>query len=417
MAKIFPFRPYRYASTAGPLEKLLTQPYDKISPEAQRKYYENHPKNLIRVILGEKSASDSDADNVYTRAKSHFEEWIADSTLVQDSEPSFYAYFQKFHLPDDPNTRLTRKGFIGLGEVVDYTANVVYRHELTLAGPKKDRRQVLDHTGAHFGQIFMLYPDREGAIDAILTEAAQHPHTAQVTDEYGVIHTIWKISDPAKVAQIQALMSDKKLLIADGHHRYETALAYHKDHPQSEPGKKVMMTFVNMYSPGLKILGTHRVVKNLANFEPQAIRRDIEKDFEVTKYESVHELRKHWHHPDEQTVRIGAVFSGDPAAYLFEVKRQVGDLDVTVLHNTILRGTLGISEEAVRDEKYLKYIRGIDPAVDLVRNGGYQVAFLLEPPTIEQTASISFDGGVMPQKSTDFYPKLLTGMAIYKLQQ
>lgn len=415
MAKVFPFRPYRYAPAAGPLEKLLTQPYDKISPEMQKKYYANDPKNLVRVILGEKRDGDTEASNVYTRSGEFFRQWIADGTLNQDAEPAFYAYFQKFHLPDDPDTRLTRKGFIGLGEVVDYSANIVHRHELTLSGPKKDRRQVLEHTGAHFGQIFMLYPDKEGAVDAILTEAAQGEHTAQLTDEYGVIHTIWTIADPAKVAAVQALMSDKKLLIADGHHRYETAMAYHKDNPEKPGADKVMMTCVNMYSSGLRILGTHRVVKSLESFDAEAVRKEIAADFKMTRYDSVGELRKHWHRPDEELVRIGAVFAGDSNAYLFERKRMPGDLDVSILHSTILKEALGISDEAVRDEKYLKYVRGIEPAVELTRSGGYQVAFLLEPPTIEQTADVSFGGGVMPQKSTDFYPKLMTGMAIYKL--
>jgi len=416
MANIQPFRAYRYSSAAGDPAKLLTQPYDKISPEMQQRYYEAHPKNLIRVILGRKEAADSESNNVYTRAGEYFRQWVADGTIVQDAAPGFYAYFQEFTVPGS-DERVVRKGFIGLGEVVDYSEGIVHRHELTLAGPKKDRRQVLAHTGAHFGQIFMLYPDREAVIDAMLDEAATGTPVTRLTDEYGVVHSLWPITDARAITAIREQMADRKLLIADGHHRYETALAYRKDNPALSDARFVMMTFINMYSPGLKILGTHRLVKGLDSFDTADFLRNAGRDFAVTRYASVEELRQTWNAPNAEKVQIGTVFTADPNAYLFELKREAGDLDVRVLHDMILSDFLGIGEEAVRDEKHLKYVRGVDAAVALVRNGEYQMAFLLEPPTIEQVADISFGGGVMPQKSTDFYPKLLTGMAMYRLEQ
>src|ERR1700689_466647 len=218
MAKIFPFQPYRYGPSAGPLSSLVTQPYDKITPEMQARYLALSPFNLVRVILGERLASDSPAGNAYTRAAGYLKDWIARGTLVREAEPCLFAYFQDFQVPDT-GERLSRRGFIGLGGVEDYSAGVVYRHEQTLSGPKRDRLELLRHTHAHFGQIFMLYPDPQREIDRLLEESARVQPTAAVTDEYGAEHRVWKISDPARIEAIRGLMDDKKLLIADGHHR------------------------------------------------------------------------------------------------------------------------------------------------------------------------------------------------------
>ena len=226
----------------------------------RRGIWHANPYNLVRVILGEKRDSDTAADNVYTRSAHYFEDWIRQGILAQDSLPGFYPYFQDFEVPDS-GERLTRKGFIGLGKLEDYGAGAVYRHEETLVGPKKDRLEVLRHTRAHFGQIFMLYPDRAGSVDRELDAATQGAPLLDVIDEYGARHRLWAAADQARVAHIQELMAPMKLLIADGHHRYETALTYRDEHPHDPAAQYVMMTFVNMYSPGVKILATHRVLQ------------------------------------------------------------------------------------------------------------------------------------------------------------
>ncbi|MBM3724711.1 MAG: DUF1015 domain-containing protein [Acidobacteria bacterium] len=414
MARISPFRPYRYTASAGSLDNLVTQPYDKIYPDMRKRYLSLSPHNLVRVILGEKQEGDNESNNVYTRAAGHFNQWIAEGILARDAEPGYFAYFQEFTLPDG-GERLTRKGFIGLGGVEEYSANIVHRHELTLAGPKKDRMEVLKHTHAHFGQIFMLYPDHEGAIDRILDAAAAGEPVCVVNDEYGATHRLWKITGAA-AAEITALMADKKLLIADGHHRYETSLAFHHANPGMAGAAFTMMTFVNMYSPGLKILGTHRLVKNLPDFDGREFLKAASADFRVQAFENDAAMKAAWAGMHKDVIRIGVVISGESKAYLLECDRE-NELDVKVLHGVILREHLGISDEAVRDERHLKYVRGADPAIADVRNGNYQVGFLLNPPSVDQTADISFGGGVMPQKSTDFYPKLLSGMAIYKVDE
>ncbi|MGH9647510.1 MAG: DUF1015 domain-containing protein, partial [Bryobacteraceae bacterium] len=386
MATVKPFQPYRYTSKAGDPAKLLTQPYDKINPAMQAKYLAASPYNLVRVILGERQSSDNPSHNVYTRAAAHLEEWIREGILAQDPRPGFYAYSQDFAVPDT-NERATRMGFIGLGKVEDYSAGVVYRHEQTLSGPKKDRLELLRHTRGHFGQIFMLYPDREGSVDEVLAKAASGAAELDVLDEYGARHRLWPIADQATTQRMQSLMSDKKLLIADGHHRYETALAYRNENPGVPGAQHVMMTFVNMYSPGLKILATHRVLRNAESFQAAALLAKARGNG--------WEVREGM--PEDGApggvVRIGLIAAS--RAYVLERARREGELDVPVLHTEILGGLLGISEESVRDERFLTYVRGIEAAVAEVREKGAQAAFLLEPTPIEEMARIAFAGGVM----------------------
>src|SRR5258708_28344573 len=180
LAIVQPFQPYRYSAKAGDPARLVTQPYDKISPEMQARYLAASPYNLVRVILGERRPSDNESDNVYTRAAAYLDEWIRDGILTKDPAPGLYVYFQEFEVPDS-GERLTRKGFIGLGKIEDYSAGVVDRHEQTLTGPKKDRLEVLRHTRAHFGKIFMLAPGPQGGVDRLLDDgAAGTPPTGMV---------------------------------------------------------------------------------------------------------------------------------------------------------------------------------------------------------------------------------------------
>ena len=378
----------------------------------QRHYLEASPYNLVRVILGERKPGDNESENVYTRATRTMQEWISSGVWARDAAPGMFAYFQEFVVPDT-GERLVRKGFIALGQVEEYAAGIVFRHEQTLSGPKKDRMELLKHTRTHFEPIFMLYPDPSGAIDALLDEAAAAPPIAEVTDEYGAIHRMWKVGAGA---QIQQLMADKKLLIADGHHRYETAMAFQRDHPHLPGASRMIMAFVNMHSAGLKILATHRLVSGVdtAGFLAAAAG-----DFEVREIASLDALKAAWAASGDRSI-IGAAI-GDKLYQLEDrtashgALNVLGALDVRILHEGLLGKALGIGEEAVRDEKHLRYIRGIDPAVEEVRKGAAQIAFLLKPTSVRQVADTSFSGGVMPQKSTDFYPKLLSGMVMYKL--
>lgn len=412
MTKIFPFQPYRYSPNAGPLADLVTQPYDKITPEMRARYLSLSPYNLVRVILGERFPSDSETDNVYTRAARYLNDWISSGVLAQDAEPSLFACFQEFSSPDT-GERLLRKGLIALGAVEDYAEGTVHRHEQTLSGPKQDRLELLRHTRAHAGQLFMLYPDPLGEIDRILDGVAQAASPIEVTDEYQAIHRLWKISDPALIARIQQLMADKRLLIADGHHRYETALAFRNQNPDLEGARKVMMTFVNLHSAGLRILATHRVVHSLSRFDADAFLRAAGQHFQVTPSESLEALRRAWAEQRPDSIRLGVALSG--GLYLLEAPRDPGQLDVSFLHQAVLDGLLGLDEADVREQRHLRYARGLDAAVQQVRSGAAAAAFLLHPVPVSEVARIAFAGGVMPQKSTDFYPKLLSGLTIYRV--
>src|SRR5437660_8011694 len=222
MAQVYPFRAFRYNPARAPFDRVLTQPYDKISPAMQEKYYAADPHNLIAVEKGRAYPGDTPQNNVYTRAAATLNDWIRENVVMQDPEPAFYAYTQEYTVPGTEE-RCTRQGFIGAGKLEEYSAGVVFRHEHTLSGPKADRLELLRHTKMHTGQLFMLYSDAQRRIDSILgeVESAAAPAT-EMRDEYGVAHRLWVIAEPQRVAAIHKAMGHQKLVIADGHHRYET---------------------------------------------------------------------------------------------------------------------------------------------------------------------------------------------------
>src|SRR5690242_9423012 len=273
MAQVHPFRAFRYNPARVPFDRVLTQPYDKISPAMQEKYYAADPHNLITIEKGRSLPNDSPQNNVYTRAASALQDWIHNNIVQQDPAPSFYAYTQEYTVPGTEERR-TRRGFIGAGKLEDYAAGVVFRHEQTLSGPKADRLELLRHTRTHTGQLFMLYPDPDCRVDALLATAARSVAPAEAQDEYGVLNRLWPIFDPAVISGVVRAMAPQKLVIADGHHRYETALAYRNERrarsaksDPSAPYERAMMTFFNTHSEGLLILPTHRVVANLTAFD------------------------------------------------------------------------------------------------------------------------------------------------------
>src|SRR5580693_3058533 len=298
MARIYPFRAWRYNPSAVRLADVVTQPYDKISPAMQQAYYQRSPYNLVRVILGLPELFDAEkGENVYTRAARDLQAWREQGVLTQEHDPCVFAYAQRFTVPGTEIIK-ERRGFIALGKLHEYADQVVFRHEQTLSKPKSDRLNLLKATQAHFGQIFMLYSDPAGSVEKILYEG-NGAADAEVTDEYGVLHRIWRVNDPAVIRLLTTAMADKKLIIADGHHRYETALNYSKEHAPSVsarsehstsdlpqppyPEAAVMMTFVNMDSDGLVILPTHRVVHSLAGFDPTAFLASAAEFFTVSK--------------------------------------------------------------------------------------------------------------------------------------
>lgn len=440
MANIYPFRAWRYNSGTVRLEAVVTQPYDKISPAMQQAYYQSSPYNLVRIILGLPELFDAErGESVYSRAARDFQSWREQGVLVQEKTPCVFAYSQRFQVPGSDAVK-ERRGFIALGKLHDYADGVVFRHEQTLSKPKSDRLNLLKATRAHFGQIFMLYSDPGCSVEQILYDG-NGSADAEVTDEYGVVHRIWRISDPSVIRLLVSTMDDKKLIIADGHHRYETALAYSKEHGHAEecktessvnqlphpafPEAAVMMTFVNMDADGLVILPTHRVVHSLPGFDPAAFAEAAEEFFSVSGLPSAEApayidiLRAQEGTAFIAVTRSGALLLRSKpeavAAVLSEMPERQRRLDLSQLHSVALDRLLGLDAEKVREQTNIRYLRDASEAVDQVRRGEANVAFLTNPVALEQLKEVAFAGEVMPQKSTDFYPKLLSGLAIYAL--
>lgn len=434
MAEIIPFQALRYDPQQVKLEDVLTQPYDKITPEMQATYYERSPHNLVRIILGKPGETDTSTFNIYTRAAEYLHDWRSAGLLAKDETPAIFIYSQTFTLPGTRDLA-ERRGLIALGRLHDYSDGVVFRHEQTLSKPRQDRLNLLRATRAHFGQIFMLYSDQQGEIEALLLAKTKEDPEISVLDEYETLHRIWRIDDPALIAAIQQKMNSKKLLIADGHHRYETALAYRNERREQAAGtdpnapyEYVMMTLVPMESPGLVILPTHRIVHDLPTFDRENMLEHAAPFFDIDRIDLRTETRS-------ATTLLGQAGANCTAfvavtrqgPYLMRAKRGMirdalnelpahqRELDVVQLHHILLQGVLGISEEAIRNQDHVRYERDAFQAISWVRQGA-NVAFLMNPAKIDQVRDVAFSGEVLPQKSTDFYPKLLSGLTIYALE-
>jgi uncharacterized protein (DUF1015 family) len=441
MADIAPFSAYRYNPARVSLDRVLTQPYDKITPAMQARYLDASPYNFVAVEKGISSPADSPADNVYTRAAARLDEWIAAGILVRESAPAIYVYSQEFAVPGSAR-RATRTGFIALGRLEDYSAGVVFRHELTHAGPKVDRLELLRRTRTHTGQLFMLYNDPARRIDALLDECSRSGVAAEARDEYDVVHRLWPVTDARRTDAVVSAMANQKLVIADGHHRYETALAFRDECRRAgdafpdAPHERAMMTFVNAHAEGLVILPTHRVISGLASFDFARFRERLAANFDWYAYPFASADERAASLPAfcQDLARRGrdrralGLYAGG-AFYLFLLRRDADlaellpgespaqrSLDVVLLHRLMLEKGLGITADAVVREQHVGYERELDAALSAVDAGRAQLCCLLNPARVEQVLDIALAGGVMPQKSTDFYPKLLSGLTLYRLE-
>jgi uncharacterized protein (DUF1015 family) len=455
MARLYPFRALRYDPARVNMEDVVTQPYDKITPAMQQRYYEASPYNLIRVILGKHEPGDDDQNNVYTRAAEYLREWRREHILAEESEPAVYGYSQTYTVPGTTEVR-ERRGFIALGHLYDYADKVVYRHEQTFPKHKSDRMALFKATRAYCEQIYMLYSDPAFTAEKLIFEGSfpngfdDNPADLAITDEYGVIHKLWKLTDPNLINLLLTAMADKKLVIADGHHRYETSVAYAKERsaqlklplnqPLDEdeklspghlptpafPEAAMMMTFVNMDAPGITILPTHRVVNGIENFSSPDFITKASAFFTITEIPDEASAPKLidslTHSPGNSFLAV----TGDGNYILTPIPEAIApllaglpskqrQLGVAQLHTVALDHLLGLTEDRIRATGNIQYIRDAAEAVSLVESGEANIAFLIKPITLDQLKDVSLSGEVMPQKSTDFYPKLLSGLAIYAL--
>ncbi|MQL53474.1 DUF1015 family protein [Desulfofundulus thermobenzoicus] len=517
MAGIIPLRGLRYAPGVGSMADLVTPPYDVIDSAAQEEYYRRHPFNIIRLEYGKIHPGDDEKNNRYTRAAADFAAWLEKGVLAAERAPALYLYEQEF---TTGGRQLVRSGMICGVRLEPYEKGVVLPHEETLPRHKADRLALMRACRANFSPVFGLYADPEMTVDNLLRRgtvcgAAQpfpgeydvtgastggtcSPETGRApdvsfTDEYGHNHRLWVITDPVVIEQVQQALTDRRIFIADGHHRYETALAYARERREQEgnfagdgPYDYIMMTLVNLYDPGLVILPTHRLVANVDGLDMEELLEKIGEHFVVEPFalapgyghfgEFLRELAgRGGCAADGQTGSAAftgqekgcgggtdslvnrpaepeageSVVTGDPGRrerslshrhafglycgrgrlYLLTLRDEGAlpglmpagrsaawqGLDVSVLHHLILEGVLGIGGAEREKESHLTYTREEEGALRAVDDGRYQLAFFLNPTLVEEVTAVAAAGEKMPQKSTFFYPKLLTGLVINPL--
>ncbi len=428
MAQIIPFRGIRYdKQKVGDITCVVTPPYDRIYEREQAILYDRSPYNIVRIVKGKPSPNDN-GENVYTRAAGYLEKWLDEGVLTRDEVPGLYVYHQVYTFAGQ---QLARKGVVALGKL---EPEKVHAHEKTLKGPKEDRLRLMRATEANFGHIFMLYADPTRAADEALQSAVDgKTPTIEAMDDFGNRHTVWKVTDSGVINAVQLALSDKDLYIADGHHRYETAVNFMRECREkgwkpaaAESFDARMMTLFNIDEPGMSIRPIHRIVHAVPNFDPQAFLAKAQEDFEVSVHGSLAEM--------EQATKAGrsrhtfGCYSKGGFATLAMKDVGVMDvlvtdrssdwrhLDVSILHTAILERLLGIDATALEEQRNVTYTADVSHGVKMVEEGKEQLFFLLNATTPDEVRRVADHGEKMPQKSTDFYPKLLTGLVLSKME-
>ena len=434
MSDIKAFRGLRYdTAKAGEIKTLITPPYDVITAQMQDGYYEANPYNIIRLEWGKKYAADTENDNRYTRAAADFTAWQQTGVLRRDDKPAFYLYRQQFTLNGKVHVR---SGFIASLRAEGYDSGNVLPHEETLPKHKADRLDLMKSTFANFSPIFGLYAEEDRRVERLLNEAARSiSPVIDVTDESQVQHILWKIDDAETVSAVEKLMSAQKIYIADGHHRYETAslFASMQREAGSNNGQYIMLALVNLYDEGLVVLPTHRLVKNVPSMDKDELLIKIAAEgFAVTKISSgsnspLKELTEKINAGGEEVPSLGLYFPGEYYLLQAENKTEMLDrfsldkplclrtLDVSILHSLILEKLLSIGKKEMAEEGWLGYTRSEEEAIKEVDNRKYQCSFLMGNPLMHQMLAVAQAGEKMPQKSTFFYPKIIAGLIINKL--
>ncbi|MDY0268684.1 DUF1015 domain-containing protein [Trichloromonas sp.] len=439
MAKIVPFRGLRYsAKRIAELAQVTAPPYDVISPNLQEELHRRHEYNIVRLILGRTRPEDSAEDNRYIRAAALLRQWRLDGILVRDAEPSIYLYDQEY--ADEDGGTLTRNGIITLARIEEFSTGLVKPHEKTLADPKADRLALIKACQANLTPVFSLYSDPCCVLEVLAKKEKDRPPEVDVRDDDGVHHRLWCCSDSTLIGKAQALLDNKPVVLADGHHRYEAAIAYrdymrqlHPDYTGKELFNYVLMCFSNMEDKGMRIFPAHRVVSGLAGFDRAAFFGrladyfDIESQvFDPQDDEQIHALRAHLSDLGSHRHTL-ALFAGDGRIHYLSLRDEgvmddffdektpkvLRTLDISILHHLLFEGLLGIAPD---DSERLRYIRGIDEALGMVVANNAQLAFLVNPTRMSEVRDVANAGGKMPQKSTYFYPKILSGMVINPIE-
>lgn len=423
MAIIVPLRGLRYNSQVIPdLGAVVTPPYDVINPIEQEHYYSKSPYNIIRLEYGQALPNDDATNNRYTRARDTLGAWMQEGILRRDNQFALYLYEQEFDLGGQ---RLRRRGFFCGVALSPYSEGRVLPHEETLAKPKEDRLNLLRSCRANFSPVFALYADETRAVDKILGDAAEREPDIAFTGEDGQVHRLWTITDFEPLNRVAASIRARRLYIADGHHRYETALAYSQEHPEPGLHHNVMMVLTNVYDPGLIILPTHRLVRAPADYRPTDLLAALAPHFTAEPFEGEPDgffarLRSMGRHSFGFCAGPGHLYHltlrpEAPLADLMPTDHSPAwrELDVAILHHLILEPHLGIgAAERARDGGPIAYTREEKASLERIQHGDYTHAFFLNPTSPKEMVDVAEAGDRMPQKSTYFYPKLLTGLVM-----
>jgi uncharacterized protein (DUF1015 family) len=424
MAEVQPLKTLRYEqSVVGPLDDVIAPPYDVIDAELRAELVTKSPYNVVEIDL----PVEADGDDRYLHAETLLDHWRTQGALVQEDEPAFWALDQEYAAPDGSQQR--RRGFFARVRVEEYGAGRIRPHERTHPGPKEDRLRLTRATRANLSPIFSLFPDATGAAAETLAQATgEAPPFASATDHEGTVNTLWRIAEPDRVAALQAALADAELLIADGHHRYETARVYAEEIGGEGAHRYVLMFLCSLSDPGLLVFPTHRLLSGLEDdgAKQEAIRDTLRRDFDV---QAVEREQLEPSGDPEGRLQLGYMDSFHRQPYLLTLKDQsIADaalagmpepyrrLDTAVLEAIVLQGALGMSEDDISHLSGLSYSKSFDDAVEAVESGRYDAGFFMRGTPVEQVGEVAQAGVSMPPKSTYFYPKIPTGLIFNLLQ-
>jgi len=428
MTEVLPFQGVRFdINRIADLKKVIAPPYDVIYDADRIALEKQDPNNIVHLILSQPNDKDTEQDNQYTRAANRLHRWLHDGILLRDQQPCYYIYDQDFNTPDGEN--YTRRALIAVGKLHEFTDRIILPHEKTLAAPKADRLNLMRETHAQLSPIFLLYSDQEGMIEKEMNSFTQNQKPIMdLSEQFGSKHRVWQVSDTVVNQRIQQAFLNKSLLIADGHHRYETALAFRNEMQAKtqnwsgkEPYNYVMMNLVRMESDGLAVLPINRLLHNLDSALIEKAQTELADRFDLRFFDDLHSLKS----AQAQLADIRPTFGYYTSSGQFQLimaqspsqtASSLNRLDIKILHDEIIKDIFGIDTTIAEHQKKISYKADTKQAIQSVFSGDFQVAFLPNSTGVNQVYDVALEGDTMPQKSTFFYPKLATGIAIHLMR-
>ena len=422
MALVKGFKGMRYTAKAGNIADLVCPPYDIVSPKQREELIEHSPYNIINLELPV-------GDNKYEAARDMYRQWVKDGILAQDAQDSIYVYEMSFSVK---GVNYAVKGIFCAVQLEEFEDRVILPHEFTLSKAKNDRFELLNTAKASFSQIYSMYTDEDQSIRARIEKVSGGTPEIAFTDGEGVTHRLWPVTDEVEITAFTKAFEEKQLFIADGHHRYETALNYRKkvkaetsDFDETHPANFTCMFLVDMECSGLVVFPTHRMLNNIGDLNEQETLEKINKYFSFERRNDLSEIENDL--ANESEAHAIGLYTGKDYYYrltfhdealvremLADMSDAFCDLDVTILHTLILDKIFGITKSDLAKQTKITYTRSIEEAIEQVQKGKQECAFFLNPTRINQIKDVAKAGDKMPQKATYFYPKLITGMVFIK---